>query len=315
MSETASAKAVEDLEGFLGTVAPRTESAAALLAPAGDDWWRLVTGLAPEVGLVDETLPVGATWVAYTDTRSFTQRKVRGTFTAVHIRFDDPEAAEAYAIETSNSGSVRTALARGHVVTVAPSWVDLSKERLPELDGDHGTADLDVDAGAWRLDLDVATTAGLGQAGEDYAQFASALGLADRDQWTAVSDAPFAPWAANIGAPTNPDPEAALVALRAMHESYYRIDDLKAAGSFRARGGITFGVAADQLPELDENVVMVGEMSPASWMLSSTNVGGVIKEPLGLAFTLADDGTLTLVPTERPGTGDERSSADGEGSR
>lgn len=175
-----------------------------LVTPSGKGWWQLVTGISAQTSLWTTAPPTGKVrWYAYTEGMAKSVLDgPRRPYDAIHIAFDDYDAARAWTEEQARLGlgATSTTFIRGSVVTLTAGFVDPTSEGFdPDPDGE--LSDIDVRIGMWTIDItgqqkNIAAAAGSPSA---YRAFVENLGLGgDGVSWSATSAYPNAIWRGEV---------------------------------------------------------------------------------------------------------------------
>lgn len=198
-----------------------------LVTPAGDDWWRLVTGLSAQTGTWAIDAPEGGVdWYAYTEGRAFKPADGRSRpYDAIHIVFKSEEAMRGWVQDAARRGLVTEAVVeyRGRVATIVPSWVVPYDEPYPEVT-EKALAGIEVPIAMWQIDISeqIGLRAEESMLPDVYKKvFYDHLGFARTGAtWSATSPAPDAVWRGKVTGfdPDRVDAGAALGELNASYE-------------------------------------------------------------------------------------------------
>lgn len=300
------------------SLSPSRDVSAALVAPAGEDWWRLVTGLAPNLGLDTTPLPKQAMFVALTKARAVASASDQlAGYPALHVGLETDAAAEAFAKSATETVRGSHAFVRGAVVSFVPSYID---HRLEPFAPDPIRITEAVEGrGTWVMDLsaDARTTAAHSPYRDDYLAFTAALGIAETGTvWTGTSTTAAGPWTGAVANwdPTTVDLPSAVEALSASAETHCIEDEgggiamatcveldeglkpLANVSSFTDATGRTWGRGTPHPRNTSgAKTVLSGTIQPDAW--DSFVSGSHVNRGRGLAhigFALASDRTLTV---------------------
>ena len=188
---------------FSQTFAPTEDVAVTLIAPPTREWWTVVRSLGNELGLTLEDPPVGAEWLAFSNSATHTTSSDFPSYQAVYIGFATVDQARDF---RAGEDCVCGRLVRANVVTLVSAQANPADEAFKFVEQDDAEElHLTPRAGAWTINVAeyVRQFVGTEKTNRYHAahrQFFTALGATTEGPmtWSATSSTPEGPWAGKL---------------------------------------------------------------------------------------------------------------------
>lgn len=167
-----------------------------LLAPASEEWWPLVSGMAVELNLGSLDLPSGAAWIGYSINHAPDDFFAGRAYPAVYLGFATTQQALDFD-PRENCSCIE--YRRGSISMLTPASFEGSQLELPQWT-DEKTPVLSVDEATWTWDIGAYRDLIASDAVHPNAvrKHFEVLGLGGDVSWEAVSSSPRGPWTGQL---------------------------------------------------------------------------------------------------------------------